>query len=295
MKNIFIICVSLLTSGLTKAQSNREDIALRWPKAEAWELDKKLSVQTDFSRRHQKWYLKDKESWQKMVIILNDDLTKNTKSLDSIDLSLDLNNAKGTMFNLLKERKNGAFPYKLISLENRKVKSEQSPVSTLVYLVDGKTCRHIVLISTRTPQFSADFLKQWSEILLNSKIVPSKEGNFEYTDDAYVDVKESSGPDAFYITARFKSDQVQHLLKGQSANIVVDDFPEFHLSGKVSELNNLKNETGTFPVTPPDNRTGNYIKMVERLPVTLKVEIPLALKDKLKDRMSCSVKVGTAP
>ncbi|RQO75547.1 hypothetical protein DBR43_09410 [Pedobacter sp. KBW06] len=285
----------MLSYALANAQSNREDIAIRWPKAESWELDKKLSVQTDFSRRQQKWDLKDgdKESWQKMVIILNDDLTKNTKSLDSIDLSLDLNNAKGTTFNLLKERKNGTFPYKLISLENRKVKSEQSPVSTLVYLVDGKTCRHIVLISAKTPQFPADFLEQWSEILLNSKIVPSKEGNFEYTDDAYVDVKESSGPDAFYITARFKPDQVQHLLQGQSANIVIDDFPEFNLSGKVSELNNLKNETGTFPVTPPDNRSGNYIKMVERLPVTLKVEIPLALKDKLKSRMSCSVKVAT--
>jgi hypothetical protein len=293
MKNIFMMSILILTYGLVKAQSNREDIEIRWPKAEAWKLDEKLSIQTDFSRRRQKWDLNhdSQESWQKMVMIFNDDLTKNTKSLDSIDIFPDLSNAKGSTFNLLREKKNSPFPYKLISIENRKIKSEQTPISTLAYLIDGKTCRHIVLVSIRTSKFPADFLKQWTEILLHSRIVPSKEGNFEYTDDAYIDI---NGADEFYITARFKSDQVQHLLKDQAATIVVDDFPEFNLSGKVSEISHQKN-VNDFALTAPNNQTGNYVKMVERFPVTIKFEIPAAAKDKFKSKMSCSVKVATAP
>lgn len=297
MRNIFILIILMFTCGLAQAQSNREDIEIRWPKAEGWKLDEKLSITTDFSRRRQKWDLKpdDKESWQEIVMVLNDDLRKNTKSLDSINVSLDLAGSKGTTYKLLKERKNGPFPYKLISLENRKLKSEQTPISTLSYLIDGKTCRHMVIISVKTAKFSADFLKQWSEILLNSKIVPSKEGNFEYTDDAYVDEKEIKRDDEFYIAARFKSEQVQHLKKGQSVKIVIDDFPDLNLSGKVSEIGNSKNEANGFPLVPPDNKSGNFIKMVERLPVTIKGEMPSGLKERFKNGISCSIKVATAP
>ena len=291
-----MISILVFSCGLAKAQSNREDIEIHWPKAEGWKLDEKLSITPDFSRRRQKWDLKpnNKESWQEIVMILNDDLTKNTKSLDSIDVSPDLSGAKGTTYKLLKERKSGPFPYKLISLENRKLKSEQTPVSTLSYLIDGKTCRHMVIVSVKTAKFSADFLKQWSEILLNSKIVPSKEGNFEYTDDANIDVKENNGDDEFYITARFKSNQVQHLLKGQSVKIVIDDFPDLNLSGKVAEIGNLKNEKD-FPLTAPNNQTGNYVKMEERLPVIIKGQMPSGFKERFKNGISCNVKVATAP
>src|SRR5690349_16347304 len=167
MKNIVTLSTLLLIFGLAKAQSNREDIDLRWPKAEGWELDRKLSVQTDFSRRRQKWDVKDdkKESWQKMVMILNDDITKNTKPLDSINISHDLSKDKGIRFTLLAENKNKPLPYRLISLENRTLKSEETPISTLVYIIEGKTCRHTVLVSMKTKEFPADFLKQWSEIL----------------------------------------------------------------------------------------------------------------------------------
>lgn len=294
MKNIVTLSALLLIFGLAKAQSNREDIDLRWPKAEGWELDRKLSVQTDFSRRHQKWDLKDdkKESWRKMVMILNDDITENTKPLDSINISHDLSKDKGIRFTLLAENKNKPLPYRLISLENRTLKSEETPISTLIYIIDGKTCRHTVLVSMKTTKFPADFLKQWSEILLNSRIIPSKDGNFELTDDAYLDVREINGVEDFYIIANFKSNQVQHLLKGQSVKIIMDDLPEISLSGKVLEIGKLKNGS---PFNSTNNQSGNYVKMVERFPVTIKVEIRPVDKDKFKSRMSCTVSVATAP
>ncbi|SDL34781.1 hypothetical protein SAMN04487898_117134 [Pedobacter sp. ok626] len=294
MKNTVTLSALLLIFGLAKAQSNREDIDLRWPKAEGWELDRKLSVQTDFSRRHQKWDLKDdkKESWRKMVMILNDDITENTKPLDSINISHDLSKDKGIRFTLLAENKSKPLPYRLISLENRTLKSEEIPISTLIYIIDGKTCRHTVLVSMKTTKFPADFLKQWSEILLNSRIIPSKDGDFELTDDAYLNVREINGVEDFYITANFKSNQVQHLLKGQSVKIIMDDIPEISLSGKVLEIGKLKNGS---PFNSTNNQSGNYVKMVERFPVTIKVEIRPVDKDKLKSRMSCTVSVATVP
>ncbi|MFA4868001.1 MAG: hypothetical protein WC623_07380 [Pedobacter sp.] len=294
MREIVALIILVFMCGLTKAQSHREDLEIHWPKAEGWKLDEKLSVQTDFSRRHYKWNVKgeNKEDWQKVVMILSDDITKDTKPLDSINVSHDLVKDKGISFTLLSENKNSLNPYRLISLENRTLKSEQTPVSTLIYIIDGKTCRHMVLVSMKTLKFSADFLKKWSKILLDSKIIPSKDGNFELTEDAYVDFKAHNGVNEFYVTASFKSDQVQHLLKGQSAKVVVDDFPELSFSGKVMEIFSLKDEP---PFVAPDNQSGNYVKMVQRFPVMIKVEIPPADKDKFKSRMSCTVSVATTP
>lgn len=294
MKNIVVIIVLVFMFEFAKAQSNREDIEIQWPKAEGWKLDEKLSVQTDFARRHYKWDVKDdkRQGWQKVVMILNDDITKSTKPLDSIDVSHDLLKDKGIRFALLAENKNGPHPFRLISLENRTLKSEKTPVSTLIYIIDGKTCRHTVLVSMKTTKFPVNFLKQWSEILLSSRITSSKDGNFELTDDAYLDVKEVNGASEFYIVANFKSNQVEHLLKGQSARILIDDFPEINLSGAVSEIGKLKNE---FPLNSPNNQSGNYVKMVERFPVTIKFELPAADKDKFRSHMSCMVRVATAP
>jgi hypothetical protein len=284
----------MLICGLAKAQSNREDIEIQWPKTDGWELDKSLSIQTDFSHRRQKWNLKqdEKESWQKMVMILNDDITKNTKPLDSINILPDLSKDKDISFKLLAENKNNPFPYKLISLENRTIKSEPTPISTLIYITDGKTCRHTVLVFMRVSKFPADFLKQWSEILLSSRIISSKEGNSEYTDNAYLDIEKTNGIDVFYVTASFNSDQVQHLLTGQPTKVVIDGFPELTLLGKVSEISSVKKE---FALTPPDTKTGNFIKIAERFPVIIKGEIPSEVKGKLKNGMSCTVSVTTAP
>lgn len=296
MKYIFTVGILVLTFGFAKAQSNREDIEIQLPKTDKWELDKSSLIQTDFSHRQQKWYLKEEEgSEQKIVVILSEDITKNTVSFDSIYSLSHLSDAKGISFKLLKEKKHTPFPYKLISVENRKVKSEQTPISSLIYITDGKTCRHIVSVSVRKPKLSADFLKQWSEILLQSWIVPTKTGNFEYTDDASVQIKQTIGVEVFYIDAGFKSDQMQHLVKGQSTTIVIDNFPEISLSGKISEISKKEDTANKSQLTTPNTKSGSYIQITERVPVSIKVEIPIADREKFKSGMNCTVKVDTAP
>lgn len=79
-------------------------------------------------------------------------------------------------------------------------------------------------------------------------------------------------------------------LKGQTAKISLDDFPELTLSGKVSEISNIKSE---FALATPNTKTGNFVKIVERSPVVIKIEIPSGVKDKFKSGMSCTVTIAT--
>lgn len=294
MKNIVILIGLVLTFGFTHAQSNREDLAIRWPTADGWVLDEKSSAQTNFSRRHQRWHPEhdSKADWKKTVMIFQDDLTKNAGSLDSISIYPDVSNTDGPGFNILKEKKSHPFPYKLISIENQKTKPGQPPISTLAYITDGKTCRHTVIVSVKTSKFPAGFLKQWSEILLNSRIIPSKAGNFEYTDDAALDIKAINGSNTFLVTASFKQAQLHHLVKGQSVKIVLDELPEMSLSGKITAISDLKNNA---PLVSPNTASGNYVKMTESFPVIINTEIPSAIKDKLRSGMRCTVTVATAP
>jgi len=58
------------------------------------------------------------------------------------------------------------------------------------------------------------------------------------------------------------------------------------------EISNVKKES---PLNTPNNQSGNYVKIVERFPVNIKVEIGARDKEKFKNHMSCTVRVATAP
>lgn len=297
MKSILIVMALLIAFGTTNAQSLREDITLRWPKAEIWELEETTHPQTDFFHREQKWTLKQSgnNSLQKTVLILNDDITKTMVPLDSIKFFPDQRSANGAVVKLLAEKKNIPHSYKLFTVENRRHKSEPTPISSLIYITDGKACRHVVLVSQQASKLSSDLVKQWSEILLNSRIIPTKAGNFEYTDDATVELKQINGAEISYVVANFKSEQLPHLKKGQPVSIIIDDLHEFSLSGKITEISSTENKANKSPLIPPNTTSGSYVNLVKRLPVSIEIEVPATLKDKIKNGMICTVKVATAP
>jgi membrane fusion protein (multidrug efflux system) len=69
-----------------------------------------------------------------------------------------------------------------------------------------------------------------------------------------------------WITANFKEDQLAHMRPGQGASIDVDAYDhEWH--GKVTSIGGA---TGArFSLLPPENATGNYVKVVQRIPVRI--------------------------
>jgi membrane fusion protein, multidrug efflux system len=71
----------------------------------------------------------------------------------------------------------------------------------------------------------------------------------------------------FWVTANFKETQLTHMCPGQKVTLRIDAFPDADLSGHVDSL-----QTGTgaiFATLPTENATGNYVKVVQRLPVKI--------------------------
>ncbi|HVW16326.1 MAG TPA: HlyD family secretion protein [Mucilaginibacter sp.] len=92
-----------------------------------------------------------------------------------------------------------------------------------------------------------------------------------------------------YITANFKETQLTNLKDGQKVNIDVDAYPDMKLHG---EVYNFSPATGAkFSLLPPDNATGNYVKVVQRVPVKIKINAGKDTLALLRPGMSVSVSV----
>jgi membrane fusion protein (multidrug efflux system) len=81
-----------------------------------------------------------------------------------------------------------------------------------------------------------------------------------------------------WVEANFKEDQLAHMRVGQRAEVRVDSYPDRVLAGTVASLSP---GTGSqFSALPPENATGNWVKVVQRLPVRIALDrgdAPVAL------------------
>ena len=74
-------------------------------------------------------------------------------------------------------------------------------------------------------------------------------------------------PQKLWITANFKETQLTRVRPGQRAYIRVDAFPDRKLLGKVESI--MAGTGAVFSLFPPENATGNYVKVVQRIPVKI--------------------------
>ena len=73
-----------------------------------------------------------------------------------------------------------------------------------------------------------------------------------------------------WIEANFKEVQLTHMRPGQSASVRIDAYPGRRIRAKVTSISP---GTGSqFSLLPPENATGNWVKVVQRLPVRLQLE-----------------------
>jgi membrane fusion protein (multidrug efflux system) len=94
---------------------------------------------------------------------------------------------------------------------------------------------------------------------------------------------------SLYITANFKETQLDKIRSGQKVDIDVDAYPELKLHGTVY---NFSPATGAkFSLLPPDNATGNYVKVVQRVPVKILITADKDVMARLRPGMSVNVSV----
>jgi membrane fusion protein, multidrug efflux system len=94
-----------------------------------------------------------------------------------------------------------------------------------------------------------------------------------------------------FIDANFKETQLARLQPGQHVSIKVDALPGESLDGIVTSV--APASGAVFSLLPPDNATGNFTKIVQRLPVRIKVPADVAARGALRPGMSVVVGVNT--
>jgi membrane fusion protein (multidrug efflux system) len=99
--------------------------------------------------------------------------------------------------------------------------------------------------------------------------------------------------DAVFIDANFKETQLAGLKPGQPVRISVDALPGQTLEGRVASL--APASGSIFSLLPPDNATGNFTKIVQRVPVRILVPAEVAEQAVLRPGMSVVVSVNTKP
>ncbi|WDF55296.1 HlyD family secretion protein [Mucilaginibacter sp. KACC 22063] len=96
---------------------------------------------------------------------------------------------------------------------------------------------------------------------------------------------------SIYVTANFKETQLTDIKNGQKVDIEVDAYPDMKIEGTVY---NFSPATGAkFSLLPPDNATGNFVKVVQRVPVKIKINADKGVLEKLRPGMSVNVSVIT--
>ena len=81
-------------------------------------------------------------------------------------------------------------------------------------------------------------------------------------------------PDEIWVTANFKETQLDHMRPGQPVTLEIDAYPERVIRGHVDSV---QPGSGTaFSLLPAQNATGNYVKIVQRVPVKLVMDHPPA-------------------
>jgi len=70
-----------------------------------------------------------------------------------------------------------------------------------------------------------------------------------------------------YVVANFKETQIRRMFRGESAEITIDTFSGVHLHGVVDSLS--PGSGAQFALLPPENATGNFTKIVQRVPVKI--------------------------
>jgi membrane fusion protein (multidrug efflux system) len=78
-------------------------------------------------------------------------------------------------------------------------------------------------------------------------------------------------PDDLWITANYKETQLTRVHPGQEVMIKVDTFPDLKLWGKVDSI--MAGTGSVFSLFPPENATGNFVKVVQRIPVKITLDL----------------------
>jgi membrane fusion protein (multidrug efflux system) len=96
---------------------------------------------------------------------------------------------------------------------------------------------------------------------------------------------------AVYVTANFEETQLANIREGEPVGIVVDTYSETAIKGHVDSIAPASGQE--FSLLPPDNATGNFTKIVQRIPVKIAIDPSDPVRGDLRPGMSVTATVDT--
>ncbi len=99
--------------------------------------------------------------------------------------------------------------------------------------------------------------------------------------------------DDVWVVANFKETQITEMREGQCVNVHVDALPNLHVTGRVQSLS--PSTGGTFSLVPQDTATGNFTKIVQRVPVKIVLAQEALETGLLRAGLQVTATVSTKP
>ena len=94
-----------------------------------------------------------------------------------------------------------------------------------------------------------------------------------------------------WVEANFKETQLRHMRPGQKVTMLVDAYPDRGFTGTIDSLS--PGTGSVFSLLPPENATGNFVKVVQRLPVKILLDTPASSPFALRPGMSVIATITT--
>ena len=94
-----------------------------------------------------------------------------------------------------------------------------------------------------------------------------------------------------WVEANYRETQLRRIREGDPAEIRVDEFPDLVLKGKVAEI--APASGSQFALLPPDNATGNFTKVTQRVPVKIILEDRQSGTERLRPGLSVVATIRT--
>jgi len=96
-----------------------------------------------------------------------------------------------------------------------------------------------------------------------------------------------------WVVANYKETQLRNVRAGDKADVIVDGVPGVVFTGRVETVSPASGSQ--FSLLPPDNATGNFTKIAQRIPVKIVLDPKQALTERLRPGMSVIATIKTTP
>jgi len=154
--------------------------------------------------------------------------------------------------------------YKASSAQSAGVKSQATGQKSMIALAEALVKQRSAELSLAKTQLGYTIVKAPCDGLVSKRSVD--QGQFVTVGTPVCSAIDNT---TLWVTANFKETQIEHIKMNQSVAVNIDAYPSLSITGKVDSY--IGATGAKFSLLPPDNSTGNFVKIVQRVPVKIKL------------------------